>query len=132
MQKLIYKLPKRFLNCKWLIQTLSYFIKKLLIQHGDIKSNPGPSKKHRPLACCNQNINNLTAPKMLRKSSTEAYNINNKYDFICISKTYLDSTIAADYKDLVTLSVQTILTISKRQHIHFYKESLVIQLIKVD
>ena len=34
----------------------SYFSGKLLIQHGDIESNPGPSKKHRPLTCCHWNV----------------------------------------------------------------------------
>ena len=40
-----------------------YFSGDLLIQHGDIKSNPGPSNKHRPLTCCHWNVNSLTAVK---------------------------------------------------------------------
>ena len=62
----------------------SYFSAKLLIQHGDIESNPGPSKKNRPLTC-------LTALKMLKKSSIKAYATNHKYDIICITENYLDS-----------------------------------------
>ena len=78
----------------------SYLSGKLLIQHGDIEPNPGPSKKHRPLTCCHWNANSLTAHKMLKKLLIEAYNTSHKHDFICISETYLDSTVAADDKDL--------------------------------
>ena len=31
----------------------SIFSRILIMQHGDIECNPGPSKKHRPLTCCN-------------------------------------------------------------------------------
>ena len=61
----------------------------------------GPNRKHRPLACCHWNVNSLTTHRMLKKSSIEVYNTNHKYDFICISETCLDSTVAADEKDLV-------------------------------
>ena len=37
---------------------------------------------------------------MLKKSSIEAYNTNHKYDFIFFSETYLDSTVAANDKNL--------------------------------
>ena len=54
----------------WKILTIfiySYFSGKLLIQHGNIELNPGPSKKHRPLTCCHWNVNSLTAHNMLKK-----------------------------------------------------------------
>ena len=45
----------------------------LILQHGDIESNPaGPSKIHRPLTCCRWNLNSLTAHKMIKKSLIEA------------------------------------------------------------
>lgn len=37
---------------------------------------------------------------MLKISSTEAYNTIQKYDLICISEAYLDSSVATDDKDL--------------------------------
>ena len=86
---------------KILIFFYSYFCRTLLIQHGDIKSNPGPSKKHRPLTCCHWNVNRLNAHMMLKQPSTEAYNTDHKYDFICISENYLDSTVDADNKNVV-------------------------------
>ena len=78
----------------------SYFSGKLLIQHGDIESNPGPSKKDRPFTCYHWNVNSLTVHKILKKSLIEAHNTSHKYDFTCISETYLGSTVAADDKDL--------------------------------
>ena len=37
---------------------------------------------------------------MIKKSLIEAYNSNHKYDFICISETYLDSSVSDDDKEL--------------------------------
>ena len=34
------------------------------------------------------------------KSQIEAYNSDHKYDFICISETYLDSSVSDDDKEL--------------------------------
>ena len=78
----------------------SIFSRMLIMQHGDVESDQGPSKKHRPLACCRWNVNSLTAHKMIKKSLIEAYNSNHKYDFICISETYLDSSASDDDKEL--------------------------------
>ena len=77
----------------------SIFSRMLTMQHGDIESNPGPSKKHRPLTCCHWTVNSLTAHKMLKKSLMEAYNDDHKYDIIYISETYLDSSVSDDDKE---------------------------------
>ena len=37
---------------------------------------------------------------MIKKSLIEAYNSNHKYDFICVSETYLDSSVSDDDKEL--------------------------------
>ena len=78
----------------------SLFSKFLIIQHGDIESNPGPSKKYKTLNCCHWNVNSISAHKMIKKSLIEAYNSNHRYDFMCISETYLDSSVPADGKEL--------------------------------
>ena len=78
----------------------SIFSRMLIMQHGDIESNPGPSKKHRPLTCCHWNVNSLIAHKMIKKSLIEAYNSNHKYDFVRISENYLDSSVSDDDKEL--------------------------------
>ena len=115
----------------------SYFSGKLLIQLDDIESNPGPSKKHRPLTCCHWNVNSLTAHKMLKKSLIEAYNTSHKFDFICISETYLDSTVAADDKDLAIEGYNLVRAdhpnnLKKVDVCIYYNESLAIQLIDIN
>ena len=69
------------------------FYQICLVQHGDIELNSGPNKKSKPLTCYHWNVNSLTAHKMLKKSSIEAYNCIHNYDSICISETYLDSSV---------------------------------------
>ena len=58
------------------------------------------AKKHRPLTCCHRNVNSRTAHKMIKRSLIETYNSNHKYDFICISESYLDSSVSDDEKEL--------------------------------
>ena len=76
------------------------FYQICLVKHGYIELNPGPNKKFNPLTCCHLNVNSLTANKMLKKSSIEAYNSIHDYDFICISVTYLHSSVSLDDKDV--------------------------------
>ena len=63
---------------------------------GDIESNPGPktkTKKENFFSCCHWNVNSLLAHNKL--SMLEAYNVAHKY-VICISESYLDSTVPLD------------------------------------
>ena len=73
-----------------------FFSKNLLLLHGDIKANPGPNKKYKSNTCCHWIVNSLTAHNILKLSSIAAYNCIYKYDFICISETYLDSSVQSD------------------------------------
>ena len=68
-----------------------FFIALLLIIHGDIGASPGPkSKNSKYFSCCHLNVNNILADDKL--SSLPAYNSTQRYDIICISETYLDSS----------------------------------------
>ena len=107
------------------------------MQHGDIESNPGPSKKHRPLTCCHWNVNSLTAHKMIKKSLIEAYNSNHKYDFICISETYLDSSVSDDDKELAMEGYNFIRAdhpsnVKKGGVGIYYKKSIAVQIININ
>ena len=63
--------------------------------------NPGPKKnKEFSLSCCHWNVNSLLADDCAKVTSLEAYNSVFKYDFICVSETYLDSTISSDNNNL--------------------------------
>ena len=72
--------------------TLLYII-ILLKSHGDIELNPGPRKlKTNSLSVCHWNLNSLCARNFSKLTQLKAYNSLYKYDFICLSETYLDST----------------------------------------
>ena len=79
----------------------SFFYQILLLLHGDVETNPGPNKKCKPLTCCHWNVNSLTAHKMVKLSSIAADNTIHQYDFICISETYLDSSVRTDDRDIL-------------------------------
>ena len=66
------------------------------IESNDTESNPG---LYRPFNCCHWNVNSFALTR-LKKLLIEAYNNNHEYD-ICMSETYIDSTVAADYKDFL-------------------------------
>ena len=71
----------------------SFFSESLLLLHGDIETNLGPNKKYKFFTCCHWKVNSLTAHNMLKWSSIAAYNYISKYDLICISEPYLDSSV---------------------------------------
>ena len=81
-----------------------FFIALLLITHGDIEINPGPKTKNsKYLSCCHWNVNSILAHDKL--SLLTAYNSTQHYDIICISETYLDSSIDENTLKLVGYSL---------------------------
>ena len=70
------------------------FIFALLLCHGDIEINPGPKKlKKNSLSVCHWNLNSLSAHNFSKLTQLKAYISKYKHDFICLSETYLDSSI---------------------------------------
>ena len=70
------------------------FIFALLLCHGDIEINPGPKKlKTNSLSVCHWNLNSLSAHNFSKLTQLKAYISIHKHDFICLSETYLDSSI---------------------------------------
>ena len=69
-------------------------ILNLLFQCGDIEKNPGP--KYSSLKFCHWNLNGLRAHNSVKKSLLQAYLIQHNYDIVCISETFLNSTIQDD------------------------------------
>ena len=70
----------------------SFFVLILLLKHGDIEINPGPKKKlAKCFSCCHWNVNSILAHNKL--SLLTAYNSTLIYDLICLTETYLDSTV---------------------------------------
>ena len=70
----------------------SFFVLVLLLKHGDIEINPGPKKKlSKCFSCCHWNVNSILAHNKL--SLLTAYNSALNYDLICLTETYLDSSV---------------------------------------
>ena len=90
----------------------------VLLMDGDIESNPGPKTKTKNpkfFSCCRWNVDRVLAHNKL--SMLEAYNIAHKYNLLCISESYLDSTVPLDDNSvyLNTLLVQTILIMLREE-----------------
>ena len=68
-------------------------IELLLILSGDIEQNPGPEKEKSHITFCHWNLNGLMAPNFLKVSSLQTLAVTNDYDIICLTETFLDSSI---------------------------------------
>ena len=86
------------------------------------------------MTCCHWNLNSVTAHKILKKSSIEAYSSIHNYDFICINETSLDSSASFDDKDIAIEGYNVVRADHPSNHKKggvciYYKKSLAIQLI---
>ena len=71
-----------------------------ILQAGDIK--PWTKKiPHSYFPCCNWNVNSLATDNYSKVLALKAYNSTYKYNFICISETFLDSSFEPGNTDLV-------------------------------
>ena len=71
----------------------------MLLLHGDIEPNPDPKKKQQTyFLLCHWNVHSLVVHK--KKSLLAAYHSVYRYDIICISESFLDSTIS-DNEDIL-------------------------------
>ena len=69
-------------------------ITNLLSQCGDIETNPGP--RFLSLNFCHWNLNGLTAQDSIKILLLQAYIKQHNYDIICLSETFLNSSIQSD------------------------------------
>ena len=72
---------------------------------------------------------------MVKLSSVAAYNTIHKYDFICISETYLDSSVRTDDRDILINGYNIICADHPSNNKRggaciYYWESLAAQLVK--
>ena len=74
----------------------------LLMFSNDVELNPGPKKdSSKPnVSIAHWNLNSIVALNFVKLSPLETYNTLHSYDLICLSETWLDSTIFVDSKDL--------------------------------
>ena len=103
--------------------------------HGDIELNPGPKKpKENTLSVCHWNLNSITAHNFSKLTQLKAYVSTYKYDFICLSETYLDSSIP---DDMIEIEGYNLVRGDHRNNIRrdgvciYYKESLPVRIISL-
>ena len=84
---LLTKVPKITKIAIFLFLCLPY----LLFRCGDIEANPGP--KYSSLTFCHWNLNGLTAHDSIKISLLQTYITQHNYDIICLSETFLNSSI---------------------------------------
>ena len=59
----------------------------------DVELNPGPKRKiTQTLSICHWNLNSICAHNFAKLSLLRAYVSVHKFDIICLSETYLDSS----------------------------------------
>ena len=118
----------------WFINVLysTSFFHIILLQHGDIETNPGPQKeKKKKISCCHWNVNSLIAHDLSKLFQLETYNSV----FICMSETFFDSTIQEGDKN-IQLDGYNLLRAdhpsnSKQGSVCiFYKETLAVRIVK--
>ena len=67
----------------------------LLVCSGDIEINLVPKPKNQ-LSFCHWNLNGLAAHNFTKVSLLQALSVTNDHDIICLSETFLDSSISND------------------------------------
>ena len=87
-----------FLILMVIIFIQSIWVHALLIkQSGDIEINPGPKPNPcHSFSICHWNLNSLAAHNYLKVSLLRAYVAIKKFDIVCLSETYLDSSNTCD------------------------------------
>ena len=70
-------------------------IQLLIVCSGDIEVNPGPKNKSQ-LSFCHWNLNGLYAHNFIKVSVQQTLDVTHYYDIICLSETFLDSSISND------------------------------------
>ena len=113
------------------------FLFILVLKAGDIKLNSGPNKKsHSYFSCCNWNENSLPTDNYCKVAALKAYNSVYKYDFLCISENFLNSSFESNYKDLIIEAYNLIQSdrpnnTKRGGSCIYYKESLVVRIVNI-
>ena len=103
---------------------------------GDVETSPGPNKKSSTyLTCYHWNVNGLIAHDFLKLTSSQGYNALCKYDFICISGTYVDNPLEAENNISIpgySLTRADHPSNTKRSGVYiYYKESLAVRVVDI-
>ena len=81
--------------------SISFFFSLLVSFSGDIEVNLGPNhKSNKALSICHWNLNIISAHNFAKLYLLKAYVTIHKFNIICLSETYLDSSILVDDDNL--------------------------------
>ena len=81
----------------FLLNTYFGLQRLLILLSGDIKINPGPTRTPEAnLSICHWNLNSISARNYIKLSLLRAYLVFHKFDIICVSETYLNSSTPPD------------------------------------
>ena len=73
----------------------------LVLLNGGVKINPGPNRSPKAsLSICHWNLNSISAHNYVKLSLLRAYLASYKFDIICLSETYLNSSNSPDDETL--------------------------------
>ena len=73
----------------------------LVLLNGDVEINPGPKRTPKArLSICHWNLNSISADNYVKLSLLRAYLAFHKFDIICLSETYLNSSNSPDNETL--------------------------------
>ena len=126
--------------CHYIIFTIlfnffvQFFFHIILTTHEDIEVNPGPLKIQNNISICHWNLNSLTSHNSCKLSLLQAYNSIHNYDILCLSETYLNSTIDNDDRNL-TLNGYKLVRADHPSNVKrggvaiYYKESLAARIV---
>ena len=74
-----------------------WYTTSILLLSVDIETNPGPpSSNLESLNICHWNLNSIATQNFMKIALLEAYITVNKFDIICLSETFLDSSFLDD------------------------------------
>ena len=74
----------------------------LLLQCGDIESKPDPRCKYSQcFNFCHQNLNSFPSHNYSKVPLLQAFNTMHRFDLICLSETYLETSISIDEGSLI-------------------------------
>ena len=90
----------RFFKIADITVFLLFFIQNLLSCCRDIEENPGP--KYSSLTFCYWNLNGLTAHDSTKISLLQAYITQHNNGIICLTETFLNSSILSDDNRITT------------------------------
>ena len=73
----------------------------LILLSADVELNPGPKRAFtRNISICHWNLNSISAHNYIKLFLLKAYIAIHKFDIICLSETYLDSSTTSDDDNL--------------------------------